>query len=187
MWDEEDGFYYDRLRILGGDSKLLRIRSLVGLIPLFATDTLEFEQVAKHPGFQRRMQWFVDNRPDLTEGLAPMLEGACSAASCFRWSRVNASKRILQRLLDTEEFLSPYGVRSVSRYHKDHPYTLTLNGQELRIDYEPAESQTTHVRRELELARAGLVSDELPHHRSFAAAGLLLRRFFHDGVSVPVR
>ncbi len=143
LWDEEDGFYYDRLRIRGGESKLLRVHSLVGLIPLFATDTLEFEQVIKHPGFQKRMQWFIDNRPDLTEGLAPMLEGGEQRRLLFSLVTRERIERILQRLLDTSEFMSPYGVRSVSRYHKDHPYTLTLNGQELRVDYEPAESHTS--------------------------------------------
>ncbi len=142
LWDEEDGFYYDRLRILGGESKLLRVHSLVGLIPLFATDTMEFDQIAKHPGFQKRMQWFIDNRPDLTEGLAPISEGGVQRRRLLSIVNRERIERILKRLLDTSEFMSPYGVRSVSRYHKDHPYTLTLNGQEFRVDYEPAESET---------------------------------------------
>jgi hypothetical protein len=143
LWDEEDGFYYDRLRIPGGESKLLRIRSLVGLIPLFAIDTMEFEQIEKHPGFVRRMQWFVDNRPDLTEGLAPMLESGMQSRRLLSLVTRERIERILKRVLDTEEFLSPFGVRSLSRYHKDHPYTLTLNGQQMQVGYEPAESQTT--------------------------------------------
>jgi hypothetical protein len=143
LWDEEDGFYYDRLRIPGGDSKLLRVHSLVGLIPLFATDTLEFELIDKHPGFQKRMQWFIDNRPDLTEGLAPMLEGGVQRRRLLSLVTRERIERILKRVLDTAEFMSPYGVRSVSRYHKGHPYTITLNGQELRVDYEPAESQSS--------------------------------------------
>ena len=143
LWDEEDGFYYDRLRILGGESKLLRVHSMVGLIPLFATDTLEFEQIEKHPGFQKRMQWFIENRPDLTEGLAPLLEGGVQRRRLLSLVTRERTERILKRALDTSEFMSPYGIRSVSRYHKDHPYTLTLNAQELRVDYEPAESQTS--------------------------------------------
>lgn len=143
LWDEEDGFYYDRLRIPGGESKLLRVHSLVGLIPLFATDTLEFDQIDKHPGFRKRMQWFIDNRPDLTEGLAPMLEGGVQRRRLLSLVTRERIQRILKRVLDTSEFMSPYGVRSVSRYHKDHPYTVTLNAQELRVDYEPAESQTS--------------------------------------------
>ncbi|MFL6452295.1 MAG: MGH1-like glycoside hydrolase domain-containing protein [Bryobacteraceae bacterium] len=143
LWDEEDGFYYDRLRFAGGERKLLRVHSLVGLLPLLATDTMEFEQLAKHPGFQKRMQWFIDNRPDLTEGLAPLLEGGVQRRRLLSLVTRERMDRILKRVLDSSEFLSPYGVRSVSRYHKDHPYTVTLNNNELRIDYEPAESQTT--------------------------------------------
>ena len=142
LWDEDDGFYYDRLRVADGQHNLLRVRSLVGLVPLFATDTLEQQSIDRHPGFKKRMQWFIDNRKDLTDGLASMTEGGMEERRLL--SVVNRSRleRILQRMFDETEFLSKYGIRSVSRYHLDHPYELHLNGSDFRVSYEPAESET---------------------------------------------
>jgi hypothetical protein len=142
LWDDEDGFYYDRLRLGDGSATLLRVRSLVGLIPLFATDTIELHLIDRYPGFKKRMQWFIDNRPDLTEGLASMTE--CGIEQRRLLSVVNRGRmeRILQRLFDPAEFFSPFGIRSLSRFHKDHPYEVHLDGHSFRISYEPAESQT---------------------------------------------
>jgi Glycosyl hydrolase family 63 C-terminal domain len=141
LWDEEDGFYYDRLRV-DGRGILLRVRSLVGLVPLFATDTLEIHTIDAHSGFKKRMQWFVDNRKDLTEGLAPITE--CGIGERRLLSVLNRPRmeRILQRLFDETEFLSPFGIRSLSRYHKDHPYTLALDGASFTVGYEPGESMS---------------------------------------------
>jgi hypothetical protein len=141
LWDEEDGFYYDRLR-LAGSHILLKVRSLVGLVPLLACDTLEPHIINKHPGFKKRMQWFIDNRKDLTEGIASMTEGGENSRRLL--SVVNRARleRILQRLFDESEFLSPHGIRSLSRYHKDHPYHVNLDGSSFEINYEPAESET---------------------------------------------
>ncbi len=142
LWDEEDGFYYDRL-LKGGDQSIkLRLRSLVGLAPLFAVDTLDSDLLDKHPGFHKRMLWFIENRPDLTSGLASMTETGTERRRLLALVRPDRLERILQRVLDESEFLSPFGVRSLSRYYKDHPYTLSLDGATFHVNYEPAESQT---------------------------------------------
>jgi hypothetical protein len=142
LWDEEDGFYYDRLRIADGNHVLLKVRSLVGLIPLFATDTLDISMVDRHPGFKKRLQWFIDHRKDLTEGLASMTEGGMERRRLL--SVVNRARleRILQHLFDEEEFLSPFGIRSLSRYHKGHPYQLPIDGKTFQVGYEPGESMS---------------------------------------------
>jgi hypothetical protein len=140
LWDEEDGFYYDILHLPDRQVGFLKVRSLVGLIPLFATLTLEPEIVDFMPGFKRRMQWFIKNRPDLKADVAQM--DAPGAGQRLLLSLVNEDrlKKILKRMLDPEEFLSPYGIRSVSKFHQEHPYILKANGEEYRVDYEPAES-----------------------------------------------
>ncbi|MCU1292220.1 MAG: hypothetical protein JWP08_1070 [Bryobacterales bacterium] len=143
LWDEEDGFYYDGLRGADGDRRLLRVRSLVGLVPLFAADTLEADTVVQRSGFNRRMQWFLDNRPDLTEGLASMTERGVEQRRLL--SVVNPIRliKILRRVFDEREFLSPYGVRSMSRFHKENPYTLSFNGSTFKVGYEPGDSQSS--------------------------------------------
>ncbi len=142
LWNEQDGFYYDRLR-LGEDSyECLRVRSLVGIVPLFATDTLDAYTVEKHPGFKKRMEWFVENRPDLTSGLASIT--LCGVEQRRLLSVVNRPRleRILQRVFDQNEFLSPFGVRSLSRFHKEHPYMVQVEGVTFQVDYDPGESTT---------------------------------------------
>lgn len=142
LWDDQDGFYYDRLRVDEGRHLLLRVRSLVGLVPLFATDTLESHIVDLHPGFKRRMQWFIDHRPDLTAGLASMVERGLEQRRLLSVVDRPRLERILHRLFDENEFLSPFGIRSLSRYHKDNPYVLHLRGATFSVDYEPGESLT---------------------------------------------
>jgi hypothetical protein len=142
LWDEQDGFYYDRLRLGEDKYELLRVRSLVGLVPLFATDTLESSTVERHPAFKKRMQWFIDNRPDLTSGLASMTQGGIEQRRLLSVVNRLRLERILQRVFDESEFLSPFGVRSLSRFHKDHPYTLHVDESTLQVNYEPGESTT---------------------------------------------
>lgn len=142
LWDEQDGFYYDRLRLANGDFHMLRVRSLVGIVPLFATDTLDVSFVEKHPGFKKRMDWFIEHRKDLTEGLASMTETGLEQRRLLSVVNRKRLTRILQRVFDENEFLSPYGIRSLSRYHKDHPYILPMDGTTFRVGYEPGESES---------------------------------------------
>ena len=142
MWDEEDGFFYDVLHMPSGSHFPLRVRSLVGLIPLFAVETIEPEVVERLPGFKRRMDWFIDNRPDLTQNLACMRTPGRGERRLLSMVNRDRLRNILKFMLDEQEFLSPYGIRSVSRHHLEHPYKLGVNGNEHRVDYEPAESTT---------------------------------------------
>jgi len=142
MWNEEDGFFYDALHMPDGSSFPLKVRSMVGLIPLFAVETLEPRLIDQLPGFKRRMQWFIDHRPDLTHNVASMEVAGKGARRLLSIVTPNQLRRILKRTLDEEEFLSPFGVRSVSRAHRDHPYILHSDGNEHRVDYEPGESRT---------------------------------------------
>jgi hypothetical protein len=142
LWDEQDGFYYDQLHTPEGRTPL-RVRSLVGLVPLFACELIEDEVIAKLPGFRKRMEWFLRNRPDLCEHIAYM-EGS-SAGHGHRLLAIPARERLIRVLryaLDESEFLSPYGIRSVSRVHKDHPFVFRFGNEEFRVDYAPAEGTT---------------------------------------------
>ena len=142
MWDEEDGFFYDALHLPDGSSFPLKVRSMVGLIPLFAVETLEPRLIDQMPGFKRRMQWFIDHRPDLTHNVASMEVAGKGARRLLSIVTPNQLRRILKRMLDEDEFLSPFGVRSVSRVHRDQPYVLHRDGDQQRVDYEPGESRT---------------------------------------------
>jgi Glycosyl hydrolase family 63 C-terminal domain len=142
MWSEEDGFFYDVLHTPSGAHVPMKIRSMVGLIPLFAVETLEPATVAKLGGFKRRMEWFIENRKDLA-GNVPCMnlagEGQRRLLSVVNGEQL---RRVLRILLDESEFLSPYGIRALSRFHKDHPYVLPVDGTVYRVDYEPAETTT---------------------------------------------
>jgi hypothetical protein len=141
LWNDKDGFYYDVLHMPDGHREPLKVRSMVGLIPLFAVETLDSDIVDSLPGFKRRMQWFIENRPGLGNHIE--IESAEEGPRRFL-SLVNRQrlKRVLRYMLDENEFLSSYGIRAVSRYHLQHPYRLAVNGMEYRVDYEPAESST---------------------------------------------
>jgi hypothetical protein len=142
MWDETDGFYYDALHLPDGRHMPLKARSMVGLIPLFAVETLEPAVVDRMPGFKRRMQWFIDNRPDLTHSVASMVAPGKGERRLLSIVNPNQLRRILTRMLDEDEFLSPYGIRSLSRAHRDHPYVFEGDGVAHTVDYEPGESKT---------------------------------------------
>ena len=141
LWDERDGFYYDVLHGNGAVHRLT-VRSMVGLIPLFAVETLEPEVVDRLPGFKRRMQWFIDNHPELGRHVEVAEKPGGGARRLLAIVGRAQLPRVLKFMLDEQEFLSPHGVRAVSRYHKDHPYVLRLDGMEHRVDYEPAESSS---------------------------------------------
>jgi len=142
LWNEEDGFFYDVLKLPDGSHFPMKIRSMVGLIPLFAVETLEPELLDRLPGFKRRMQWFIDNRPDLTGNVACMWTPGMKERRLLSIATQDQLRRILRTTLDEREFLSPYGIRALSQYHRDHPYKLSVNDAEHRVDYEPAESST---------------------------------------------
>jgi hypothetical protein len=141
LWDEADGFYYDVLHS-DGTAYPMKVRSMVGLVPLFAVETLEPEVVDKLPGFKRRMQWFIDNHPEFRGHVEMMARPSVGTRRLLAIVGRAQLTRVLKFMLDETEFLSPYGVRGVSRYHQDHPYTLRLDGIEHRVDYEPAESSS---------------------------------------------
>jgi hypothetical protein len=142
LWDDEDGFYYDVLHLPSGEEHFLKIRSMVGLIPLFAVETLEPEIIERLPGFKRRMQWFIDNHADMPEHIETSERSARGVRRLLSLVSRPQLKRILERMLDEAEFLSPYGIRALSRFHADHPYEVAVNGHVSRVDYEPAESRT---------------------------------------------
>jgi Glycosyl hydrolase family 63 C-terminal domain len=142
LWNEEDGFFYDVLKLPDGSQFPMKIRSLVGLIPLFAVETLEPEVLDRLPDFKRRLEWFIDNRPDLTENFACMRSEGMGERRLLSIANKDQLRRILGYMLDEREFLSPYGIRALSQFHREHPYVLHVNGTEHRVDYEPGESLT---------------------------------------------
>src|SRR5260221_12490697 len=140
LWDQEDGFFYDVLHTRDGRRVPLKVRSMVGLIPLFAVGALEASELARLNDFRGRMEWFLANRPDLTGNVASMIEPGEGERRLLSIAEPDQLRRILVTMLDEREFLSPYGVRALSRIHKDHPYVFHLDGQAYVVDYEPAES-----------------------------------------------
>jgi hypothetical protein len=140
LWDEEDGFFYDVLKFADGSQFPMKIRSLVGLIPLFAVETLEPEVLDHLPDFKRRLEWFIDNRPDLTENFACMRSEGRGERRLLAIANEHQLRRILGYMLDEREFLSPYGIRGLSQFHRENPYVLQVNETEHRVDYEPGES-----------------------------------------------
>jgi hypothetical protein len=142
LWDETDGFYYDQLH-LDGQTIPLRVRSLVGLLPLIAAEVLEDDVIDKLPGFRKRMQWFLDHRKDLAHQITYMAaEEDEHRHRLLAIPSRDRLERVLRYMLDENEFLSPYGIRSVSKFDEKHPYVFHVNGEEYRVDYVPAESNT---------------------------------------------
>jgi hypothetical protein len=141
LWDEKDGFYYDVLHMTN-EARQLKVRSMVGLIPLFAVETLEPDVMDRMPGFKRRMQWFIDNRPEFRGHVTTAIGPGGGVRRLLSIVRRPQLIRVLSYMLDRDEFLSPHGIRALSRYHREHPYVLTVDGVEHRVDYEPAESAT---------------------------------------------
>ncbi len=143
LWDQEDGFFYDVLHLPNGERIRLKVRSMVGLIPLFAVMTIEPEVLEKLPGFKERLEWFIDHRPKLTKNVACMDKAGVGARRMLALpDPENKLRRILEKLLDEAEFFSDYGIRALSRFHKDNPYTFSVNGNDNQVSYEPAESSS---------------------------------------------
>jgi hypothetical protein len=142
MWDEGDGFFYDVLHAPDGSHFAMKIRSMVGLIPLFAVETLEPDLMEQLAGFKRRFDWFIANRRDLTANVACMRTEGESERRLLAIAGPEQLRRVLRIMLDENEFLSPFGVRALSRVHKDRPFVLDADGAQYRVQYEPAESST---------------------------------------------
>ncbi len=141
LWDEHDGFYYDVMRGPDGESSPLRVRSMVGLTPLFAVTTLESDSHERFGAFWKRARWLLQNRPDLAQYCPMVMQGQRERALLALVDKQKLT-RVLSRMLSETEFLSPYGIRSLSRAHAAHPYEVRVAGQLHRIGYEPAESRT---------------------------------------------
>src|SRR6516164_5413222 len=140
MWDEEDGFFYDVLRLPNGTSQRLKVRSMVGLLPLCAVTVLEGQLIAKYPEFEERILRFVEARTELIASIHdPRKVGAVPGHRLAAILDETKLRRVLAKMLDENEFLSPYGLRSVSRYHAEHPYGFHAGNEEHRVDYVPGE------------------------------------------------
>jgi len=140
LWDDEDEFYYDCMKFQDGEKIKLKIRSMVGLIPLHAVEILDDELLQSQPEFVARMRWFLDNRPDLADLVSRWHEKGMDEKHLLSLLRGHRIKRILYRMLDETEFLSEFGLRSVSKYHEKNPFELNIGGAALSVAYSPAES-----------------------------------------------
>jgi hypothetical protein len=142
LWDEEDGFFYDVLNLPNGEMVPLKVRSMVGLIPLFAVETLEPELLARVPDFTARLNWFLHYRPDLAALVSRWQEPGAGERRLLSLLRGSRMKKLLRRMLDPSEFLSDHGVRAISRYHAEEPYTFHWSGGSMSVAYEPGESRS---------------------------------------------
>lgn len=142
LWDDEDEFYYDVLHTPAQHSIKLKVHSMVGLIPLFAVEVIDPEIIKGCPDFAARMDWFLNNRPDLASLVSRWYVDGEGERKLFSLLRGHRLKRILKRMLDESEFLSDYGVRALSKFHKANPYVFYDNGNVFSVNYEPAESET---------------------------------------------
>jgi len=142
LWDDRDEFFYDVLHMPDGSWQRLGVRSLVGLIPLLAVETVEPDLLEMLPNFKARLEWFLANQPDLAGLVSRWRQMGMGERRLLALLRGHRMKRVLRRMLDPAEFLSDYGVRAVSRHHADHPYVLSMNGMSHGVMYEPAESRS---------------------------------------------
>ena len=142
LWNEEDGFFYDVLQLNDGDSISLKLRSIVGLIPMFAVEIIEHDTLEKLPNFTKRMDWILKNKPELANLVSNWEvegKGGKHLMSILRKTRL---KRVLGRMVDEKEFLSDYGIRSMSKIYEDEPFKFTVGGQNFTVKYTPAESDS---------------------------------------------
>jgi hypothetical protein len=142
LWNEQDEFFYDVLHLPDGSKQTLTLRSFVGLIPLFAVETIEPEVLAEVPGFRERLEWFLENRPDLARLVSRWYEPGIGERRLLALVRGHRLKALLKRALDPDEFLSDYGVRGLSKHHGANPYELHVNGSSYTVSYEPGESRS---------------------------------------------
>lgn len=142
MWDEEDGFYYDVLRLPDGSSQRLKVRSMVGLLPLCAATIFEGQLLQLYPEIAERLQWFLKTRPELCNAIHDPRKVGVGGRHLGSILDETKLRRVLAKMLDEKEFLSEFGIRSLSRFHADHPYVMRAGGQEYRVSYLPAESDS---------------------------------------------
>ena len=142
MWDEEDGFFYDVLRLPNGESKRLKVRSMVGLLPFCAVTCFSGEVLAKYPELRERLNWFLQSRADMYRTIHDPAQKGYAGRHLGAILNESRLRRVLSKLLDESEFLSEFGIRSLSRYHADHPYVMHVDGCEYRVSYLPAESDS---------------------------------------------
>lgn len=143
LWDDTDEFYYDVIHPVGNPGHVLKVRSIVGIIPLFAVEVLQPELLAKLPDFTRRLQWVLRNRPDLSSLVSRWYEHGKGETRMLSLVRVHRLKSVLKRMLSEAEFLSDYGIRALSKYHDKNPYEYNVNGQTFRVKYLPGESDSS--------------------------------------------
>jgi hypothetical protein len=142
MWDEEDGFFYDVLRLPDGRAQRLKVRSMVGLLPLCAATAYDEEGLKKYPELGERLMWFLDARPELSAAIHDPIKVGAEGRRLLSILNESKLRRVLAKMLDENEFLSPYGIRSLSRFHAENPYVIQAGGREYRVSYLPAESDT---------------------------------------------
>ncbi|KAG9120488.1 hypothetical protein FRC07_003987, partial [Ceratobasidium sp. 392] len=143
LWNEEEGFYFDAIQWGEKHSQQMPIRSLVGLIPLYATLVLEPSVINRFPGFKKRMEWFIDNRPEISQrNMANMKARGKGERRLLALASKERLVKILEKMLDESEFFSDYGIRSMSLYHKDHPWSINVNGQDFGVEYWPGDSRS---------------------------------------------
>jgi hypothetical protein len=141
LWNEEDGFYYDVLH-MNGKQTPIKLRSMVGLIPLFAVETMQADWLDILPDFRRRTEWFLENRPDLTDSISCLQQPGRENRRLLALVNETKLRRVLTTMLSEDEFLSTYGIRALSRYYKVSPYEFEMGGETSRVEYEPAESRS---------------------------------------------
>jgi len=142
LWDPSDEFYYDQLYLPTGERIPLKVRSGVGVIPIYAVETLDPDTLEKLPLLKTRVEWFIANRPELAENVARIEIGGMRQRRLLAIVNPERLRRILRRIFAEEEFLSPHGMRALSKFHQANPFVLNVGGASFRVDYEPAESNS---------------------------------------------
>ena len=177
MWDEEDGFFYDLLRLPDGRAMRLKVRSLVGMLPLCASTVFEGNAAARYPKLQEMIALFKKRHPELISQVAPTEDGFVGQGDRRLLSILNKDKlvRVLAYLLDENEFLGPHGIRSLSRYHLDHPFSFWVGHQEYKVQYLAGRIEHRDVRRQLELARPCMDADQHAHRQGAHQSVRVLR------------
>ena len=182
LWDEEDGFFYDVLRRPDGTGQRLKVRSLVGILPMCAVTVIEPELIERYPRLAARIREYLDRNRDLLTTVADPLVPGANGRRILALVNEDKLRRILTRVLDEERFLGPHGIRSLSRWHLDHPYRLDVEGTVYEVQYEPAESTTGMFGGNSNWRGPGVGADQRPDRPSPPAALPVLRRRVQDRV-----